>query len=72
MEVAGSEMALRYKPAVMTILEQEIAFHLRQEQGRTEVSFTADPHLLEAARVLGDQKRYSNILTSSNGPHSKP
>jgi len=70
-EVAGTEMANRYKTAVMSMLEQEIAFHLRQEQGRSEVSFATDPHVLEATRVLADQQRYRNIL-SANGSDTKP
>ncbi|MFM7329047.1 MAG: S41 family peptidase [Bacteroidota bacterium] len=66
------DLLTRYKPAVMDILKDEIAFHLKMDQGRSEVSFTSDPDVLEAIRVLNDPAGYRKTLTATNGTDSKP
>ena len=71
-DASGADLLNRHKLAIMASLEQEIAFHLRMDQGRSEVSFNSDPDLLEAIRVLGDAGRYGKILTPRNGTDSKP
>ena len=57
---------------MISILEQEIAFHYQLEEGRTKVSFRSDPDLDEAKKILADAAAYKKILSANYGAPAKP
>ena len=62
----------QYQSFMISILEQEIAFHYQLEEGRTKVSFRSDPDLDEAKKILADAAAYKKILSANYGAPAKP
>ena len=71
-EAEKNSVFSQHQSFLISILEQEIAFHYQLEEGRTKVSFRSDPDLEEARRILADQAALKKILSTSNGAPSKP
>lgn len=54
---------LRFKAEIISLLEEQIAFHYALGQGQAEISIARDPEVLEAKKVLNDQAGYKKILS---------
>ncbi len=55
---------IRFKPEIMEILTEQIAFHYALDAGRVTVSLPRDKTLLEARQLLNDEEKYLEILSS--------
>jgi carboxyl-terminal processing protease len=53
----------QYKPELLKVLEQEIAFHYQLVQGQIDVSLETDGEILAAKKLLGDQPHYKQLLS---------
>lgn len=62
----------QHQSFLISLLEQEIAFHYQLDEGRVRVSFGRDPVLNAAARILADAPAFQKILSSSHVPAAKP
>lgn len=67
-----AEVFSEHQTFLISLLEQEIAFHYQLEEGRTKASFKSDPVLEEAQKILADEAVYKKILSPSHGSSSKP
>jgi len=63
MEQNKNAAFLKFKPELLRILEEEIAFHYQMAKGQTEVSLNRDPEILEAKRILSDPAEYKKLLS---------
>jgi carboxyl-terminal processing protease len=62
----------QHQSFLISLLEQEIAFHYKLDEGRAGVSFGRDPVLNEAGKLLADASAFKKILSSSHVPAAKP
>jgi carboxyl-terminal processing protease len=62
----------QHQSFLISLLEQEIAFHYKLDEGRAGVSFGRDPALNEAGKLLADASAFKKILSSSHVPAAKP
>ena len=62
----------QHQSFLISLLEQEIAFHYKLDDGRAGVSFGRDPALNEAGKLLADASAFKKILSSSHVPAAKP
>lgn len=62
----------QHQAFLIALLEQEIAFHYKLDEGRAKVSIGRDEVLTEAGKILADASAYKKILSSSHGPAAKP
>ncbi|TND09493.1 MAG: C-terminal processing peptidase [Bacteroidetes bacterium] len=60
-----------FKTEIKKLLEEEIITRYYFAEGRIEASLVDDPDVLEAVKILGDSKRYKEIL-SDTGKKDKP
>jgi carboxyl-terminal processing protease len=58
-----SSSLTRFKPELVKILEQEIAFHYRLAKGQIEISLDEDKEIIEAKKVLADLVTYKKLLS---------
>jgi len=63
MEQNKNAAFLKFKPELLRILEEEIAFHYQMAKGQTEVSLNRDPEILEAKRILSNPAEYKKLLS---------
>ncbi|HEV8512443.1 MAG TPA: S41 family peptidase [Cyclobacteriaceae bacterium] len=54
---------MHYKPELVKVLEQEIAFHYQMVQGQIEVSLETDAEVMAAKKLLADQAYYKQLLS---------
>jgi len=54
---------MHYKPELVKVLEQEIAFHYQLVQGQIEVSLETDAEVMAAKKLLADQAYYRQLLS---------
>lgn len=54
---------IRFKPELIKILEQEIAFHYRLAKGQIEISIEEDNEITEAKKILADPAAYKKLLS---------
>jgi len=52
----------KFRPEIKSILEEEIATRYYFQRGMIEASFNNDPQVLEAVKVLNNEKQYDDIL----------
>lgn len=62
-EINKANDLIRFKPEIVAILEEQIAFHYGLTQGQAEVSIARDREVQEARRVLNDPTLYNKILS---------
>jgi len=60
---AHSNDFVYYKPELVKVLEQEIAFHYQLVQGQIEVSLETDFEIVAAKKLLADQAYYKQLLS---------
>lgn len=53
---------LKFKPELLSLLEDEIVGRYYFQTGRIEYSLVSDPYILEAVKILNDPARYKEIL----------
>jgi carboxyl-terminal processing protease len=58
-----SSSLTRFKPELVKILEQEIAFHYRLAKGQIEISLDEDKEIIEAKKALADLVTYKKLLS---------
>ncbi|MDZ7650669.1 MAG: hypothetical protein U5K54_27995 [Cytophagales bacterium] len=58
-----SSSLTRFKPELVKILEQEIAFHYRLAKGQIDISLDEDKEIIEAKKVLADLVAYKKLLS---------
>lgn len=56
---------VRFKPEILEILTEQIAFHYSLDAGRVEVSLSKDKTMLEARQLLNNDEKYREILSSN-------
>jgi carboxyl-terminal processing protease len=59
---------VKFKEEIKELLEEEIISRYYYSKGRTEAAFDNDKDIQEALKVLGDKKRYNEILQASALP----
>jgi carboxyl-terminal processing protease len=59
---------VKFKDEIQEILEEEIISRYYYSKGRTEAAFDNDKDILEALKVLNDNKKYTEILQVSAAP----
>jgi carboxyl-terminal processing protease len=62
----------QHQSFLISLLEQEIAFHYKLDEGRAGVSFGRDPVLNEAGKLIADKSAFKKILSTSHDPAAKP
>jgi len=59
---------VKFRDEIQEILEEEIISRYYYSKGRTEAAFDNDKDILEALKVLNDNKKYTEILQVSAAP----
>jgi carboxyl-terminal processing protease len=60
---AHSNDFVHYKPELVKVIEQEIAFHYQLVPGQIEVSMETDPEMVAAKKLLADPVHYKQLLS---------
>lgn len=56
---------IRFKPEIVELLTDQIAFHYALDAGRVEVSLPKDKTMLEARQLLNNDEKYKETLSPS-------
>src|SRR5258708_2643874 len=62
-QARGNDL-VRFKSEIGRVLEEEIAFHYLLSHGQVDVSIDPDPEILPAKKMLSDQTKYHQLLST--------